>query len=71
MGKPCLFKRIEGFTHVDVGGNCLFFEQDTETEYVKVINEAMIQLSTLKTNAEKKGIKEFSYADIARRSLEE
>lgn len=70
-GKPCLFKKIDGFTHVDVGGNCLFFEQDTEEEYIKVINKAIAQLSSLKLNAEQKGIKKFSYANIARRSLEE
>ena len=25
-GKPCVFKRISGFEHIDIGGNCLFFE---------------------------------------------
>lgn len=70
MGKPCVFKRIEGFDHVDVGGNCLFFEEENETEYGNVIGRAVSQLAQLKRNAEQKGIKEFSYSDIAKRSLE-
>lgn len=71
MGKPCVFKRIDGFTHVDLGGNCLFFENDTREEYQKVIAEAIENLPSLKDAAEKKGPQTFSYSAIAKRSLEE
>ena len=71
MGKPCVFKRIDGFTHVDLGGNCLFFENDTQEEYKNVITEAINNISSLKNTAEEKGPQTFSYSAIAKRSLED
>ena len=70
MGVPCLFKRIKGFEHVDLGGNCLFFEQDDEEEYKARIMRALDQLDEMKQIAQEKGMKTFSYREIAKRALE-
>lgn len=70
MGVPCLFKRIKGFEHVDLGGNCLFFEQDDEEEYKVRIMRALDQLDEMKQIAQEKGMKTFSYREIAKRALE-
>lgn len=70
MGKPCLFKRIKGFEHVDLGGNCLFFEKDDIEEYKRVIEQALRQIEPMKAAAQEKGPGRFSYKSIARRAIE-
>lgn len=70
MGVPCLFKYIKGFEHVDLGGNCLFFEKDDEEEYKACIMRALDQIDEMKRIAQEKGMKTFSYREIARRALE-
>lgn len=69
MGKPCLFKRIKGFEHVDLGGNCLFFENDSEQEYIRVIKAATENIDNMKASAEEKGMEVFSYKKIAGRAV--
>ena len=69
MGKPCLFKRIKGFEHVDLGGNCLFFENDDSDEYLRVIQNAAQRLDAMKAAA-RQGSGVFSYRAIAEKSLE-
>ncbi|MBO4897355.1 MAG: glycosyltransferase family 4 protein [Clostridia bacterium] len=70
MGKPCIFRKMEGFTHIDLGGNCLFFEKDTAEEYKRVIEKAIERKDRMKSVAEKKGMDVFSYKNIAKRALE-
>lgn len=70
MGVPCLFKHIKGFEHVDLGGNCLFFEKDDEEEYKACIMRALDQIDEMKRIAQEKGMKTFSYREIAKRALE-
>lgn len=70
MGKPCAFKRIKGFEHIDLGGNCVFFENDSEEEYTRVISLAKSNIASLKKAAEEKGMKAFSYKEIAKRAIE-
>ena len=69
MGKPCIFKDIKGFHHIDLGGNCLFFEKDDLEEYILKVREAMDNIDKMKLVAEQKGIKTFSYSEIAKRSI--
>ena len=71
MGKPCIFKKIDGFTHIDIGGNCLYFEEDSVGEYKKVIEKAISSLDELKQNANKEERKQFLYSNIARKSIGE
>lgn len=70
MGVPCLFKRINGFEHIDLGGNCLFFEKDDEEEYKARITQALDHIDEMKQIAQEKGMKTFSYREIAKRALE-
>lgn len=70
-GKACIFKRINGFEHVDLGGNCMFFEDNTQDYYEKMIidfvDSGIVKQMTLA--AEQKGITYFSYKNIAMRSI--
>ncbi len=71
MGKPCIFRKLEGFTHIDLDGNCMYFEDDTVEGYGKVIKATLDNLEQLKSVAEKKGLDFFSYKKIAEKALEE
>ena len=71
MGKPCIFKKIAGFTHIDIGRNCLYFEKDSVEEYKKVIEKAILNLEELKQNAKKEEKNQFLYSNIARKSIGE
>lgn len=73
QGKPCVFKYIEGFTHIDLGGNCKFLYRDSIEEIKQVIGLIVNnkeQYKKMKNIAEEKGIKEFSYRKIALKSIE-
>lgn len=70
IGVPCLFKHIKGFEHIDLGGNCLFFEKDDEEEYKARIIQALDHIDEMKQIAQEKGMKTFSYREIAKRALE-
>lgn len=74
QGKPCIFRDLEGFHHVDIGGNADFV-RDVSVNGVK---EALLKViddpdhyQEMKTVAEEKGMNTFSYRNIARRSIEE
>jgi len=69
MGKPCIFRKINGFTHVDLGGNCTFFTEDTVEEYNRVIHETLANLKALQQVATTKGVEAFLYSRIAERSI--
>lgn len=69
MGKPCIFKDINGFNHVDLDGNCLFFEKDDIQEYKNKIKLAFNNIDKMKIIAEREGIKNFSYSKIAKKSI--
>ena len=70
MGKPCIFKDISGFHHIDLGGNCLFFEKDDIEEYKNKIREAFTKIDEMKIIAEREGMKTFSYSEIAKKSID-
>lgn len=72
-GKACLFRRIKGFEHIDLNGNCMYFD-DLSVEGMKkslsiALEEGRLRKMTLV--AENKGMETFSYKDIARRSISE
>lgn len=73
QGKPCLFRDIDGFHHVDLGGNAAFMS-DLSIEGIKysilsVIND-IDHLKHMTCIAEDKGKKTFSYKNIALRCIE-
>lgn len=72
LGKPSVFKHIEGFEHIDLGGNCRFLYEDSVEELTKVITEIVSNkeiLDEMKHVAEIKGMEKFSYKRIAEKSI--
>ena len=72
-GLPALFKDWDGgFNHVDVGGNCILLKnidkENLKREMLKVIGQSE-EYASLKENAISKARKEFSYIEIAKRSI--
>ena len=73
QGVPMLCKKWDGTTHVDLGGNVRFLTQDSVEEIQDNIETLFcdrIQYGNMKKIAMEKGMKEFSYRDIAKRSIE-
>lgn len=71
---PCIFHRIEGFGHVDFGGNCLFAEKDDATEYQVLIENLLADsnlYSTLLEQARSEGADKFLYSHIAQQVLDD
>lgn len=72
QGKPCIFKKINGFDHVDLGGNAQFLNDSSVDEIERVLkelNEHPDRIIQMKEVAEEKGMKTFSYLNIAKRSI--
>ncbi|SDH87136.1 Glycosyltransferase involved in cell wall bisynthesis [Planococcus glaciei] len=72
LGKPCLFRYIKGFTHVDLGGNCDFLYENTIEELIEKISLIAKNpevFDKMKHEAESKGIANFSYNKIAEKSI--
>ena len=73
VGLPCVFKRIKGHDHVDLGGNCIFLDNVTVISMQEVIMDILdypSRLQGMRVVSELKGKTEFSYFQIARRSIE-
>lgn len=71
MGKACLFRRLDGFTHVDIGGNCGFID-NVDTESLRNELEDLFdngKLDKMTKIANEKGISYFSYKEIAKRCI--
>lgn len=72
MGVPCVFREIEGFYHVDLGGNAVFIDK-VSAEDIKAAVERIAsdneKYSTMKKTAEEKGMAVFSYKNIAGRCV--
>ena len=71
-GTPCVFKKIEKTGHVDIGGNCLFLE-DESYEGIKKTIEYILKddnYNILKKNALSDKRKDFLYSKIAERSID-
>ena len=73
LGKPCIFKYIQGFTHIDLNGNCKFIYRDSVDEIKDIISEIINNnklYEQMKKIAESRGKEIFSYKRIANKSLE-
>lgn len=71
-GLPCIFKKWDGMTHVDVGGNCIFIEGNSTEAIDKAIKSVIYNKNVydkMKKIAIEKGIIEFSYKKIAEKSI--
>ena len=73
LGLPAIFKRWEGYQHVDIGGNCIFLDEVTKEEIKKSIltlyNDGKL-FESMKKVAKERGTDEFSYSKIAQRSID-
>ncbi len=72
LGKPCVFRRFEGMSHLDLGGNCLFIEDTSTESLVETIKELYFNQekhASMKSVAVEKGMQRFSYQRISRESI--
>jgi len=72
QGKVCIFRDIEGFHHVDIGGNAEFVRNGSVDGLKKILLEIIDDPSKyqrMKSIAEDKGMAAFSYKEIAKRSI--
>lgn len=71
-GIPCIFKKWEGMTHVDVGGNCKFIYDGSVKEIEDMINSIYSnskEYKKMKMVALERGVPYFSYEEISRRAI--
>ena len=72
QGIPMMVKHWLGTEHVDVGGNCEFLYKDSKEEIKEkletIINHPNVY-ERMKNAAEEKGLKNFSYFNIAKQSI--
>ena len=72
LGVPCIFRDIEGYHHVDLGGNALFVKDVTTKGLIEAIESVYLNpvaYERMKSVACKRGLNEFSYSKIARKSI--
>jgi len=72
LGKPCVFKYMEGFTHIDLNGNCQFLYEDTVEEIIKVITSIVDNKESFREMekiAMERGMEHFSYNKISIKSI--
>mgnify|MGYP001170054327 CR=1 FL=1 len=73
-GVPLIVKDWDGMHHIDVGGNCIFLKNIDENEICKIIqdlNSDKKRYLKMKRIAMEKGIKTFSYKEIAKKAIGE
>ncbi|MGO5275870.1 glycosyltransferase family 4 protein [Holdemanella porci] len=72
LGVPTMFRDIEGFHHVDLGGNCIFLK-DVSVDGIKNEIENLInnprKYHMMELAAKEKGMDAFSYKNIAKKSI--
>jgi glycosyltransferase involved in cell wall biosynthesis len=72
VGLPCVFKRWEGIQHVDLDGNCLFIDDGLSELIGKImlLYENTDLMSNMKKISLDRGVKDFSYFEIAKKAIE-
>ncbi|MDD4729946.1 MAG: glycosyltransferase family 4 protein [Dysgonamonadaceae bacterium] len=71
---PTAFTRINGFEHININENCLFFENNTSKYYQKVLTEIFSDNShynKLKANADSDDANQFLYSRIANKIFDD
>ena len=74
MGIPMICKFWEGTTHVDIGGNVKFLNEDSEKEIKRNLEEIIYNPEVYENmckNATKKEKNTFLYSYIAKKSIGE
>lgn len=72
LGKPIVVKHIDGYDHVDIGGNVVFLKESTISYYQEVLDKLLTNhfLDTITRFAKNKAKEKFLYSTIARKSIE-
>ncbi|WHY77378.1 glycosyltransferase family 4 protein [Neobacillus sp. WH10] len=71
-GLPLICKRWEGMEYVDVGGNCLFIDDDNEDrikEFIEILMNDNELYSNMRVIAKTRGYETFSYERISRQAI--
>lgn len=72
MGMPCLFKRWQNITHMDLGGNCILLD-DSSPDYlakeIETLSNNKQKFEQMRKVAAERGPRVFSYEEIAKRSI--
>ena len=72
LGVPIVVRKWPGTQHVDVGGNCIFLQsgskQELKEEIDKLLNKDYLNQLTVSANSNNK--QEFSYKNIAEKSIQ-
>lgn len=72
LGIPCIFRDLEGVHHVDLDGNAIFLKDVSSASLAKEINDLLSSESKyqlMKEVSQTRGRMNFSYLDIAKRSI--
>ena len=69
QGRPCVFNELPGFDHVNLGGNCKFLKASCKEEIESTILDCISNYPQMLKVAQEKGLKTFSYTEIAKRAL--
>lgn len=72
LGIPCVFKKWDGMTHLDLGGNCILLDEINSDSIIKVFRDIIFKefyYTNLKKSAINLGPKNFSYSKIASQAI--
>lgn len=71
VGVPCIFKYWEGMEHVNIGGNCKFFYDDSDEEIEKILKQVILNSDAFKEMKNKATIaaEQFSYSNISKHAI--
>lgn len=72
IGKPIIVKYIDGYQHIDIGGNVVYLIDSSIEYYMEVLNRITDEtfLNDISNNALSNNKNEFLYSKIAKKSLE-
>ena len=72
LGVPCIFRKIHGFNHIDLNGNCILLEDVSISNLLKNIEYILENKEEYRKmkNVAQSGRKYFSYKYISMRSIE-
>lgn len=69
LGIPCIFQKLNGFTHVDLNGNCRLIDAITVPSILHEIQTCMDNFTEMK-DAAKAQAAHFSYYHIAKKAID-
>lgn len=71
QGKPCIFNYMDGYTHIDLDGNCKFIRFADKNEIASVIQDCIEDYTSMLQIAQERGLKAFSFSEIAKKAIRE